>query len=250
MAKQKGIIKIHGTVGDLTFYKSKDGYIVKEKSTISAERIASDPKFQRTRENGQEFRRAGKAAKVVRAAFRPAILGAADHRLASRLIKKLMEIVHMDTTNGRGDRNVIDGGPGYLKGFDFNANSNLTSVIFAPSTATINRSDGELTIAVPAFVPREMISAPEGATHCRIIASGAAVDFVANTSENDIERSAWLPLNNVLTTPLSLLCEIPTPGVKPLFLAMGIEFAQDVNGVKYALNNGAHNAISIVEADA
>lgn len=31
MAKQKGIVKIKGTVDDLTFMKTKDGYLVRQK---------------------------------------------------------------------------------------------------------------------------------------------------------------------------------------------------------------------------
>ena len=64
MARQKGILKIKGTIGDITFYKTKDGYLVKEKSAVEGNRIASDPAFQRTRENNSEFGRAGKAGKA------------------------------------------------------------------------------------------------------------------------------------------------------------------------------------------
>lgn len=63
MAKQKGIIKLDGTIGGITFYKSQDGYLAREKGGVSAEKIATDPAFQRTRENGEEFGRAGKAGK-------------------------------------------------------------------------------------------------------------------------------------------------------------------------------------------
>ena len=52
MAQQKGIIKLDGTIGGITFYKSKDGYLAREKGGVSADRIANDPNFQRTRENG------------------------------------------------------------------------------------------------------------------------------------------------------------------------------------------------------
>ena len=58
MAKQKGIIKPEGTIGDITFFKSKDGYLAREKSGPTAEQIANDPVFERTRENGKEFGRA------------------------------------------------------------------------------------------------------------------------------------------------------------------------------------------------
>ena len=66
MAKQKGIIKLEGTIGDITFYKSQDGYLAREKGGIDANRIASDPAFQRTRENGSEFGAAGKAGKMLK----------------------------------------------------------------------------------------------------------------------------------------------------------------------------------------
>ena len=57
MAQQSGIIPLKGTLGNITFYKSKEGYLAREKGGVSAERIASDPAFQRTRENGAEFGR-------------------------------------------------------------------------------------------------------------------------------------------------------------------------------------------------
>ena len=35
MAKQKGIIKLKGTIGDITFYKTQDGYLAREKGGIA-----------------------------------------------------------------------------------------------------------------------------------------------------------------------------------------------------------------------
>ena len=55
MAKLKGIIKLEGTLDNLTFYKAKEGYLVKTKGGVSKERIQNDPAFERTRENGSEF---------------------------------------------------------------------------------------------------------------------------------------------------------------------------------------------------
>jgi len=48
MARQKGIIKLKGTIGDITFYKTQDGHLAREKGGIDASRIKSDPAFQRT----------------------------------------------------------------------------------------------------------------------------------------------------------------------------------------------------------
>ena len=55
MAKQIGIIKLKGTIGDISFYKSQDGHLARGKGGVEASRIANDPAFQRTRENGSEF---------------------------------------------------------------------------------------------------------------------------------------------------------------------------------------------------
>src|SRR5215831_4181203 len=125
MAKQKGIIKLKGTIGDITFYKTQDGHLAREKGGIDADRIKNDPAFQRTRENGSEFGRAGKAGKVMRTALRTMLLNSADGRMVSRLTQQMMKVIQADTTSERGQRNVIDGEALLLNGFEFNINGKL-----------------------------------------------------------------------------------------------------------------------------
>lgn len=60
-------------LGGMTFYKSQDGALVREKGGVSADKIANDPAFQRTRENGEEFGAAGIAGKVLRDAVRASV---------------------------------------------------------------------------------------------------------------------------------------------------------------------------------
>jgi hypothetical protein len=55
MAKTSGIIKIEGTVEDLTFYKKDGRNFVRRKGGVSKERIENDPNYVRTRENNSEF---------------------------------------------------------------------------------------------------------------------------------------------------------------------------------------------------
>ena len=134
MAKLKGILPIEGTVGNITFSKTQDGIIVREKGGIPAERIANDPAFVRTRENNQEFGRAGKAVKLVRNAFRSVVLGGADRRMIARMMKVMMEAIRMDQTNPRGLRNVIDGETVLLEGQDFEVDG-LQLTTTAPALA-------------------------------------------------------------------------------------------------------------------
>ncbi len=91
MAKQSGIIKLEGTIGDVTFYKSKDGMLAKAKGGVEGNRIKNDAAFQRTHENGQEFGRAGSAGKLLRLAFRNNLQYASDCKMVSRLTKWMMD---------------------------------------------------------------------------------------------------------------------------------------------------------------
>jgi len=247
MAKQKGIIKLEGTIGDITFYKSQDGYLAREKGGIDANRIASDPAFQRTRENGNEFGAAGKAGKMLRVALRALLQNTADNRMVSRLTQEMVKVVQADAINARGERNVIDGEAELLEGFEFNKNGKLGTALYAPFAAVINRVAGLLNVDIPPYVPVNMISAPGGTTHYKIITAGAEIDFENETYVIDNNNSAILPWDSVVTTALNLSNAVTANSTHPLFMALGIEFYQEINGVKYTLKNGAFNALALVK---
>lgn len=248
MAQQKGIIKLKGTIGGITFYKtSADGHLAREKGGIEASRIASDPAFQRTRENNSEFGRAGKAGKTLRTAIRALLLNSADSRMVSRLTQQFMRVIQADQINERGLRNVIDGEAELLSGFEFNIRGKLGTSLFAPFTSAIDRVTGDMTIDIPPFIPMNMISAPTGTTHYRIISAGAEVDFETETFVVANSETAILPWDAVLTVAIAQINVVTAASTSPLFLALGIEFYQEVNGQMYSLKNGAYNPLALVQ---
>jgi len=249
MARQKGIIKLKGTIGDITFYKTQDGHLAREKGGIDASRIATDPAFQRTRENGSEFGRAGKAGKILRTALRPLLLNSADSRMVSRLTQSMVKVIQADTTSERGLRNVIDGEAELLFGFEFNIRGKLGTSLFAPFTATIDRVAGTLEADLASFIPSNMIAAPSGTTHFKMISGGAEVDFEAETFVVATSESAILPWDATATAAINLSNAVTANSTNPLFLALGIEFYQEINGQMYSLKNGAYNPLSIVRVD-
>jgi hypothetical protein len=247
MARQKGIIKLDGTIGGITFYKSQDGYLAREKGGVEGDRIANDPSFARTRENGAEFGRAGKAGKLLRTAFRALLQNTADPRMVSRMTADFVKVIQADETNDRGQRNVIDGEAELLEGFDFNIRGKLGTTLYAPFTASINRTSGALEVVIPPFVPINMIAAPGGSTHFKLISAGAEVDFEAESYVSDSTESAVLALDSTTTTALTLSNTVTAASTKPLFLVLGIEFYQEVNGSMYSLKNGTYNALALVK---
>jgi len=249
MARQKGIIKLDGTIGDLTFYKSKEGYLAREKGGVPADRIANDPAFQRTRENGAEFGRAGKAGKLLRTSIRGLLQNSSDSKMVSRLTTLMLKVIQEDAVNPRGLRNVIDGEAELVQGFDFNINGKLGTTIYAPFTSTIDRVAGTLTVNMASFVPLNMIAAPSGTTHFKLISAGAEIDFENEVFVADAQESAVLPWDAAVTAVINLSNAVTPNSTKPLFLVLGIEFYQQVNAQMYPLKNGAYNALNVVKVD-
>jgi len=247
MARQTGILKLKGTIGGVSFYKSKDGHLAREKGGVDKSRIMNDSAFQRTRENGSEFGRAGVAGKLLRTAFRTLLINASDFRMVSRLTKEMVKVLQEDAVSPRGLRNVLDGELELLKGFEFNSNGKLGTTLYAPYTGTIDRVQGDLIVTIPSFVPNTMINAPGGTTHFKIMSSGAEIDFEAGTYVANENSTAILPYDGIAMAVLNLSNNVTAASTKPLFLALGVEFYQEINGVLYPLKNGSYNALSLIE---
>lgn len=246
MAGQDGIFKIKGTLGGVTFYKSRDGYLVREKGGISKSRINKDPAFKRTRENGQEFGTAGKYGKYLRNAIRPLLLNTSDKRVVSRLVKELMTLIKSDTINRRGERNPVDGNFESLRGFEFNNTGLLSNTLYVPFNATIDRSTGTVEVVLPDLVPNQMITAPSGTTHFKIVSGAAEVDFTVGNSLAAYDSTAEIPWDETTLSSVTLTTNVTPDSDMPIIQVLGVEFYQEINGVFYMLNNGTFNALSLV----
>ncbi len=249
MARQDGVIKVTGQMDGISFYRTQDGYLMRKKSSVSGERIKNDPTYARTRENLAEFRGAMSATKVLKTAFRPLIMNVADNRMANRLSQQMMKVVQADTINLRGERNVIDGDIELLAGFEFNDIGRLDQTLFAPYSWTINRATGVLTITIPEFTAANLIAVPQGATHFKFVAGGAAIDFGEGTHISGTTDSGDQKIDTVPTATQVLTVNLFPNSTHPLFLALGIVFSQEVNGTYYPLRNGAFNALALVGVD-
>ncbi|GHC64493.1 hypothetical protein [Ulvibacter litoralis] len=249
MAKQAGIIKLKGTIDDLSFYKTVDGHLARAKGGIDKNKILNDPAFQRTRENNSEFGAAGKGGKLIRTSVRHLMQNAKDRRVVSRLTKELLAIIKTDPLNPRGKRTIQDGNLEVIEGFDFNSNAPLSTTLYVGYTTNFNRTSGEVTANLEAFSPTIRIAAPTGTTHFKLSLGAAEIDFVNMQFVFSAADTGVLPYTapelpaNTLTAPLSPDSDLPVLQV------IGVEFYQMVNGEYYSLKNGANNALAIVSLD-
>jgi hypothetical protein len=80
-----------------------------------------------------------------------------------------------------------------------------------------------------------------------LTAAGAEIDFEAETFVNNSTNTGDIALGAEMTFANNLELSLPANSTKPLFLAFGIEFYQEVNGSMYLLKSGAFNAIQLVK---
>lgn len=249
MARQKGLLKIDGTIGGMTFYRTKDGSIVKEQLQSTKSKFDSSSSYQRTRENAQEFGMAATSGKMLRDAIRSFIASATDSRATSRLTQVMSYILKEDTTSARGDRNVAKGlttvnGKAFLKNFNFNNNAILGSVVF--KKIDLDTATGDMLFTN--LNPVNEITYPQGATHVTFKNAFMSIDFATGQAFVEYSSDYNLPLNGAAANLLIETNAVPTlnPGMNKIYL-VAVEFFQEVNGVQYSLKNGAYNCLEIVD---
>lgn len=247
MARQSGIFNFEGTLDNVTFYKTADGLLVRKKGGVSKQRIKTDPAFVRTRENGAEFGNCATSASKLRQAISSMVHKASDSKLSSRLIKVFFTIKKMDMVNVRGERSVGQGlttpsGKAALKDFDFNKNAKLHTVLSAPFDLDV--LTGKVTYTD--LNPIENINFPDGASHFSLQCAVLHLDLIAGISEVGYSPLLNFPLSNGTITPLLVPSSVPTATGAKIHLVL-LAFYQEINGLQYSLNNGAFNALNIIE---
>lgn len=168
MAKQKGLIRIKGSLGDLTFYQKEGGDFVRKSSGVSKDKVLHDPAFQRTRENMSEFGAAAKAAKSFRNGFIQQAMRYGDKKLHNRIMKQ-MHAICKSGSGTRGKRSIqLLGNENQLLGFAFREGKGFNNVVLFDVAVTANANRNEVTCTIPDIVPQTNIQAPSNATHFKI----------------------------------------------------------------------------------
>ena len=247
MAKYNSLFNVEGTLGEVTFYKGEDGQFVRRKGGVSKNRILNDPNFVRTRENLSEFGGAAVSGKIIRRAINSMMVDAKDSRVTSRLTKVLNQVKNEDLISARGQRNVAEGlttpeGRALLKSFNFNRKAGLDSVLRAQFI--LDDATGE--VEIPSLVTNQQISLPQGATHVTFSAAFMNLDLETDVADLQLSNLVNLPINGT-TTSVTLTPAAPAVGAGQSYYFLKVAFFQEVNGIQYPLNNGAYNALQLIE---
>lgn len=243
MAKQTSIITLKGRVGRLSFYKTKDGYLAREKGGVEKSRIMNDPRFARTRENMQEFTDNAISSKLVKDALRPVISKVSDPRLGLRLNQQMMKVLKSDELSVRGERKVKNGNWDLLGGMELNIRASLSRTLLFDIRTLDSPASWE--VQIPALLPSDEIAYPTGAEGFRIIATGVGLDFDAGTRSTVTATTPILPVSAPTEATVLSIEKSQLSGTHFLFV-LSVEFYLTVNSTDYHMNNGDHNAGKIM----
>lgn len=125
--------------------------------------------------------------------------------------------------------------------------ANLGSTFYTSYEIQVDRATGALIVQVPSFSPASAIASPEGANHMKLISAGAAVDFEGENYEVALSQSDEIELTQANTPLIELVNQLSENVTGPLFLVLGIEFSQNINGTSYPLKNGRFNTLALIE---
>lgn len=251
MAKQVGLLKLEGRIGDLSFYKDNRGYHVRMRQGPTKEQINNDPRFLRTKENGLEFGRAARAAKLLRTKLRLVLKQGSDPQFCNRLTSRIHRVLKADTFNKRGERLVLPENLGMLVGMDCNLKAPFSEVFFVNQRPSYDRATGVGRFEIPAMLVKNKVAGLEGATNVQI--QLIAAEFDPQNPEADLfglAQSTFMDISKADSTPAEVLqIDLLPQSTSAVVILMGISYFQKVNGVYCSLANGLYNALSIVELD-
>ena len=246
MAKQKGLIKIKGTIGNLSFYTTRHGDVVRTKWGPDKETRKNNPAFAAADRNSTEFGGCSASGKVFRQTVAELIGGISDIDLNTRVNSLMIAVKNLDKKSEHGKRNV---GTALLnpqaihlfEGFNFNKDAPLDSILKAPYV--VDKGTGRITIS--RIAEKGAVKFPKGASHVCFSGGWARIDFIMKKAELKTSEVKLLPRNTEQRSIILKPKKVPKIKGRDFFI-LKIGFLQDQGGKLYVLGDRKYNSAAVV----
>jgi hypothetical protein len=248
MARQKGPLKLSGTIAGITFRQTKFGQVASRKSSLDKERVDKDPAFERSRISSRAFKLGGIYAGVLRRAFFKLMRDHADSRVTSRLTGKFMSMVMKDTGSAPMERKLTAGLLPQLKGFECNKVQSFSGIFPEMVNVKGNRQTKVWTATIPATETRA-IKAPEGAKVYKVSVGVGAVDFEGVKGFGKVQDTGWISLKAHKEGQKELVFQVEDAGELPVISIAAVSFATESAGEYYPMANKSFNSAVLVGVD-
>jgi hypothetical protein len=240
--------ELNGLLAGMIITMTKDGQLkLRRKSGADRKKVKTAPAFKKTREIAKEFGVAGKLVKLLRRSFMSWIPKIDDPKLTGRMIKAVLPAIRADTTSKKGERNLLQGYPEMLEGFQFNPKTGVKPLEAVIVTA--NKDNNTATVTVAPFYADfafDFLFTPKS-LHCRIISICGMIDMDSLHVETDMQISELIRVTYRRTHGTTMTNKIKTGKTYLNFLAVGVEYCYVTNGEESAAANGSNDPLTIVK---
>lgn len=248
MAKQVGIIKLKGTIGDTNYYESKNGgHLARAAGGGFQKGSKHKESMVRTMENASEFGRCSKTKKAFRLALAPFLCVRKDGVLHGRMIQLFTKLKDLDPESSRGNRYVGRGletakGIDLLRSFVFTPSCTVTEVL----AASLQYDFDTRTLSVTNFDIKN-VGFPSGATHMALTLGLLHFDF--DTLAYRLKNSVPIYLDkDYNATSFEMTTDLPE--VEGTAVAvLGVKFYQKVESTYYLFKSANSVGVEILGVD-
>lgn len=243
MAKQIGVVRLKGTIGDINFYSTpKGGDLARN---VGGGFNSSDNKKKdtmvRVRENAREFGECSKVKKTFRIALAPFLCVRKDGSLHGRMMTLFTRLKAMDRVSLRGNRTVGNGLETPL-GIHL-----IRNFVFTPACSVMDRMGASISYdfgirscRVTNFDVKN-VSFPSGATHMALSLGLLHFDFTTLTFKLMMSTPLYIDRAYAAT---SFELDVADPSVAGLRIAvLGLRYYQEVEGTYYLFKSA--NAVGL-----
>lgn len=199
--------------------------------------------FQKKRTINPELINVARSAKLIRTIACCGPIALKNDRSRFRQIEKflLQRVIKADKSNVPGERNVLGGNLKLLEGYEFDDDIPLSEILHVSYTSSIDTNTGSMRACFPSFIPAQQIIFPDNATHCKIIAVGATLNFNYYNATIESDTSPLIPLIETETPAFSLNLQVSPRDGQAMMLILGISYTDlpTLNGDVFPLSQAA-----------
>ncbi|MRG46118.1 hypothetical protein GFS24_13395 [Chitinophaga sp. SYP-B3965] len=231
MARQMGPFYFTGTYNGMVGYKVGNDYFFRaipdEITQTAATKLAAE-----------DFGVASTCGKLIRQALHQSMDLKQEHRLTNRLNKVLAKVIRKDTAHLAGSRLVLPEHLSLLKGFAFNKETKLDTVLLGIE-AEIEQT-AFITVNIPIV---SKIKRTKRTTHVEIKAIAISADFAGGTFKQTTSEAILIDVHQPWK-PLELT--MPRPGKETALVILQVRALEEVNGAKSVFEDKNYCAADII----
>ena len=242
MAKQTGIIRLKGTIGDINFYSTvTGGDLARAAGGGYSKNSKNKSSLVRTMENASEFGDCSRIKKALRISLAPFLCVRKDGSLHGRMMTLLTKLKTLDRVNVRGKRKVGKGletpvGLHLLRNFVFTPACSVLDILACSADFDFNTR----ILSITNFDIKN-VKFPSGATHMAL--TMGLLHFNFDNIEYRLKNSVPLYIDKHYdATSFEMSTNIPE--VEGTAIAvLGMKFYQKVESTYYLFKNA--NAVGV-----